>query len=88
MLALGAAAFICVATEIMGAGGAAVADASDVSTAEGSQRAVDAAVNEFGRVDILAANHGVISYSPVDSLTDRMMMQAQYSNVRGVEAST
>ncbi len=51
-----------VAAQIADAGGAAIADASDVSTVEGGQRVVDAAVSEFGRVDIVVNNAGNIIY--------------------------
>ena len=51
------------ATEIVGAGGAAIADASDVSTAEGGRSLVDAAVERFGRLDILVNNAGIIRWA-------------------------
>jgi NAD(P)-dependent dehydrogenase (short-subunit alcohol dehydrogenase family) len=47
-----------VAKEIADAGGTAVADNSDVSTVEGGQAAVDAAIKAFGRIDILINNAG------------------------------
>src|SRR5438132_1112364 len=51
-----------VVAQITEAGGAAIADASDVSTVEGGQRVVDVAVSEFGRVDIVVNNAGNIIY--------------------------
>jgi NAD(P)-dependent dehydrogenase (short-subunit alcohol dehydrogenase family) len=51
-----------VADQIAEAGGTAIADSSDVSTVEGGQRVVDAAVNEFGRVDIVVNNAGNVIY--------------------------
>src|SRR5262249_32667442 len=51
-----------VADEITKAGGTAIADSSDVSTVEGGQHAVDAAVNEWGRVDIVVNNAGNVIY--------------------------
>jgi NAD(P)-dependent dehydrogenase (short-subunit alcohol dehydrogenase family) len=39
-------------------GGTAVAEVVDVRTAAGAQRAVDRAVTEFGRIDVLVNNVG------------------------------
>ena len=52
-----------VAAEIVAAGGAAVADTSDVATAAGAQALVDAAVERFGRVDILINNAGIVRWA-------------------------
>ena len=49
-----------VAAEIDAAGGVAIADTNDVSTAAGAQLLVDAAVEQFGRVDILINHAGII----------------------------
>jgi NAD(P)-dependent dehydrogenase (short-subunit alcohol dehydrogenase family) len=51
-----------VADEIIKAGGTAIANSSDVSTVEGGQAAVDAAVSEWGRVDIVVNNAGNVIY--------------------------
>jgi NAD(P)-dependent dehydrogenase (short-subunit alcohol dehydrogenase family) len=52
-----------VAAEIVAAGGAALADAGDVSTAEGAQGLIDAAVARYGRVDILVNNAGIVRWA-------------------------
>jgi NAD(P)-dependent dehydrogenase (short-subunit alcohol dehydrogenase family) len=52
-----------VAAEIVGAGGAAIADAHDVATAAGAQALVDAAVARFGTVDVLVTNAGIIRWA-------------------------
>ena len=52
-----------VAAEIVGAGGAAIADASDVSTPEGGRSLIEAAVERFGRLDILVNNAGIIRWA-------------------------
>src|SRR3954451_18761340 len=43
---------------IRAAGGSAVANLSDVSTVEGGQSVVDAALAEFGRIDVIVNNAG------------------------------
>jgi NAD(P)-dependent dehydrogenase (short-subunit alcohol dehydrogenase family) len=52
-----------VAAEIVGAGGAAIADSNDVANAAGAQALVGAAVAAFGRVDILINNAGIIRWA-------------------------
>ena len=52
-----------VTAEIVGSGGAAVADASDVSTPEGGRSLIDAALERFGRLDILVNNAGIIRWA-------------------------
>jgi NAD(P)-dependent dehydrogenase (short-subunit alcohol dehydrogenase family) len=52
-----------VAAEIDAAGGVAIADNSDVATPAGAQSLVDAAVEQFGRIDILINNAGIIRWA-------------------------
>ena len=52
-----------VADEITAAGGAAIADTNDVSTEEGGRAVVDAAVDRFGRIDIVINNAGIIRWA-------------------------
>ena len=60
-----------VAEEIVGAGGAAIADGSDVSTTEGGRALVDAAVERFGRLDILVNNAGIIRWAGLPEADER-----------------
>jgi len=52
-----------VAAEITAAGGMAIADGSDVATTEGAHRLVETAIGQFGRLDILINNAGIIKWA-------------------------
>jgi NAD(P)-dependent dehydrogenase (short-subunit alcohol dehydrogenase family) len=48
--------------EITDAGGQAVSDASDVSTSTGAQALVDLAIGQFGHLDVVINNAGIIRW--------------------------
>ncbi len=48
--------------EIVAAGGTAVADGSDVATVEGAAGLVSAAVERFGRIDVVVNNAGIMRW--------------------------
>jgi NAD(P)-dependent dehydrogenase (short-subunit alcohol dehydrogenase family) len=52
-----------VVAEIVAAGGAAVADDSDVSSPAGGRAVVERAVQEFGRIDVLVNNAGIVRWA-------------------------
>jgi NAD(P)-dependent dehydrogenase (short-subunit alcohol dehydrogenase family) len=58
-----------VVKEISEAGGTAVADGNDVSSWSGSKAMIDTAINEFGQLDVLVNNAGI--------LRDRMLVNMQ-----------
>jgi len=52
-----------VVEEIVAAGGQAVPDTHDVSTAAGGQAIIDSAIEHFGRIDIVVNNAGIIRWA-------------------------
>ncbi len=56
--------------EITASGGRAIPALADVRDSAAVQRAVDAAVAEFGAVDILINNAGIIAYAELETMTD------------------
>ena len=72
-----------VAGQITTAGGTAIADSSDVSTVEGGQQAVDAAVKEFGRVDIVVNNAGNVIYGGLPEVDVSVLDAILAVHVRG-----
>ncbi|WP_308169778.1 SDR family NAD(P)-dependent oxidoreductase [Acrocarpospora catenulata] len=58
-----------VVKEITEAGGAAVADATDISTPEGAEQVVARALDGFGRLDILVNNAGILRDRTMAKLT-------------------
>ncbi|MET7769988.1 SDR family NAD(P)-dependent oxidoreductase [Nocardia sp. NPDC005366] len=57
-----------VVSEINAAGGKAVASTGDVSTDEGADALVDAAVSSFGKLDAVINNAGIVRTAPFDEV--------------------
>jgi len=58
-----------VVREIVAAGGEAVASTDTVATAEGGKAIVDAAVDRYGRIDVLIHNAGNNRYAPLADMS-------------------
>lgn len=77
-----------VVAAITAAGGKAVAVRGDVSKAAESQALVDAAVQQFGRLDILVNNSGVYKMAPIEEFTEAEFHQQFNVNVLGLLLTT
>jgi NAD(P)-dependent dehydrogenase (short-subunit alcohol dehydrogenase family) len=72
-----------VAAEIVAAGGSAVADTNDVSSVTGSQAIIDAAVSQFGRIDIVVNNAGIVRWGGLPDLGADSIDHHHAVHVRG-----
>jgi 3-oxoacyl-[acyl-carrier protein] reductase len=77
-----------VVADITKAGGKAVAVAGDVSKAAAAQGIVDAAVKQYGHLDILVNNSGVYEFSPIESVTEEQFHRQFNVNVLGLLLTT
>jgi 3-oxoacyl-[acyl-carrier protein] reductase len=77
-----------VVAEIAAAGGNAVAVQGDVSKGVDAQGIVDAAVAQFGRLDILVNNSGVYGFAPLEAITDEDFHKHFNVNVLGLLLTT
>jgi NAD(P)-dependent dehydrogenase (short-subunit alcohol dehydrogenase family) len=64
-----------VAVEIEAEGGSALADTSDVATADGAQVVVEAAVARFGRIDAVINNAGIIRWAGLPDADEENLRQ-------------
>ena len=73
---------------ITAAGGKAVAVKGDVSKAADAQGLVDAAIKQYGRLDILVNNSGVYEFSPLEEITEDHYHKQFNVNVLGLLLTT
>jgi 3-oxoacyl-[acyl-carrier protein] reductase len=73
-----------VVDEIYKAGGKAVAVGGDVSKAAEAQGIIDAAIQNYGRLDILVNNSGVYAFSPIAEITEEHFHHIFNINVLGL----
>jgi 3-oxoacyl-[acyl-carrier protein] reductase len=77
-----------VVAAITAAGGKAVAVGGDVSKAAEAQGIIDAAIKNYGRLDILVNNSGVYEFSPIEDVTEEQFHKIFNINVLGVLLTT
>jgi 3-oxoacyl-[acyl-carrier protein] reductase len=77
-----------VVAKIKAGGGKAKAVRADVSKAADAKQLVDAAVSEFGRIDILVNNAAVYDFLPLDKITEAHFDRMFDLNVKGLLFAT
>ena len=77
-----------VVAAITQAGGKAVAVGGDVSKAAEAQGIIDAAIKNYGRLDILVNNSGVYEFSPIEAVTEEQFHRIFNINVLGTILTT
>jgi 3-oxoacyl-[acyl-carrier protein] reductase len=77
-----------VVSAITAAGGKAVAVHGNVSKADEAQGIIDAAIKNFGHLDILVNNSGVYEFSPIENITEEHYNKIFNVNVLGLLLTT
>ena len=77
-----------VVDSIIAAGGKAVAVGGDVSKTGDAQLIIDAAIKNYGRLDILVNNSGVYEFSPIEAATEDQFHRMFNINVLGLLLTT
>lgn len=77
-----------VVARVKAAGGQAVAVRGDVSRQADAQAIVDAAIQQFGRLDILVNNSGVYGFAPLEDITEEEFHRHFNINVLGLLLTT
>jgi 3-oxoacyl-[acyl-carrier protein] reductase len=77
-----------VVAAITKAGGKAVAVGGDVSRAAEAKGIVDAAIKNYGRLDIVVNNSGVYEFSPLEGVTEEQFHKIFNINVLGTILTT
>jgi len=77
-----------VVAEIGKAGGKAVAVRSDVAKAAEAQEIIDAAIKNFGRLDVLVNNAGIYEFTPIEAVDEAHFHRIFNTNVLGLLLTT
>src|SRR5258708_23656320 len=77
-----------IVAEITRNGGKAVAAGGDVSKTGDAQGIIDAAIKNYGRLDILVNNSGVYEFNPIEAVTEDSFHRMFNINVLGLLLTT
>jgi 3-oxoacyl-[acyl-carrier protein] reductase len=77
-----------VVADIKAGGGKGIAVGGDVSKKADAQGIIDAAVKNFGRLDILVNNSGVYEFAPIEEFTEAQFHKMYNINVLGLLLTT
>ncbi|MDB5324134.1 MAG: ycdF 1 [Phycisphaerales bacterium] len=77
-----------VVADIVKKGGRAVAVGGDVSKTADADGIIDAAIKNYGRLDILVNNSGVYEFAPIEEVTEAQFHRMFNINVLGVLLTT
>jgi 3-oxoacyl-[acyl-carrier protein] reductase len=77
-----------VVNSITKAGGKAVAVGGDVSKNKEAEGIIDAAIKNYGRLDVLVNNSGVYEFSPIQDITEESFHRMFNINVLGLLLTT
>ena len=77
-----------VVAAITKAGGKAVAVAGDVSKAADARGIINAAIEHYGRLDILVNNSGIYEFAPIEAITEEHFHKHFNINVLGLLLTT
>jgi 3-oxoacyl-[acyl-carrier protein] reductase len=73
-----------VVKSITAAGGKAVVVGGDVAKASEAQGIIDAAIKNYGRLDVLVNNSGVYEFAPIEAVTEEQFHKIFNINVLGL----
>src|SRR6202163_64634 len=77
-----------VVAAITAAGGKTVAVGGDVSKAAEAQGISEAAIRNYGRLDVLVNNSGVYEFTPIEAVTEQSFHRLYNINVLGLLLTT
>jgi 3-oxoacyl-[acyl-carrier protein] reductase len=77
-----------VVDSIKKSGGKAVAAGGDVSKSADAEKIIDAAIKNYGRLDILVNNSGVYEFSPIEDVSEESFHRMFNINVLGLLLTT